>query len=111
MNYQKSALFVTACLCIFVASSYANVRLPKLVGDHMVLQRDAKLPIWGWADKGEKVTVNFQGKSYPAKPGSDGKWAVMLPAMPAGGPYQMTIKGKNTITIADILLGDVWIGS
>ncbi len=111
MNYLKSVLSITACLCIFLISSYANVRLPKLVSDHMVLQRDSKLPVWGWADKGEKVTVTFQGKSYASKPGNDGKWMVILPAIPAGGPYQMTIKGKNTITIQDILVGDVWIGS
>jgi sialate O-acetylesterase len=110
MNYLKPVL-TTTFLCFFLLSGYANVRLPKLVGDHMVLQRDAKLPVWGWADKGEKVTVTFQGKSYPAKPGADGKWMVTLPAMPAGGPYQMTIKGKNTLTIQDILVGDVWMGS
>jgi sialate O-acetylesterase len=77
----------------------------------MVLQRDTRLPIWGWADQGEKVTLSFLGKSYTAKPGKDGKWMVTLPATAAGGPYEMTIKGKNTITIRDMLVGDVWLGS
>ncbi|QNP52984.1 hypothetical protein H9L05_04630 [Hymenobacter qilianensis] len=91
---------------------HATVRVPKLVGDHMVLQRDKPLQLWGWADAGEAVTVSFRGKSYPAKTGgAGGKWTVTLPAQPAGGPYEMTIKGKNTLQIRDILLGDVWLAS
>ncbi|SMB87170.1 protein of unknown function DUF303 acetylesterase putative [Hymenobacter roseosalivarius DSM 11622] len=90
----------------------ATVRVPKLVGDHMVLQRDKLLQLWGWADAGEAVTVSFRGKSYPAKTGGPGgKWTVALPAQPAGGPYEMTIKGQNTLQIKDILLGDVWLAS
>ena len=90
----------------------ATVRVPKLVGDHMVLQRDKPLQFWGWADAGESVTVTFRGKSYPAKTGgAGGKWMVNLPAQPAGGPFEMTIKGKNTLQLKDILLGDVWLAS
>ncbi|WP_261990468.1 sialate O-acetylesterase [Hymenobacter sp. BT188] len=90
----------------------ATVRVPKLAGDHMVLQRDKPLQLWGWADAGEAVTVSFRGKTYPAKTGGPGgKWTVTLPAQPAGGPYEMTIKGKNTLQIKDILLGDVWLAS
>ena len=88
-----------------------NVRLPKLVGDHMVLQRDVQLPIWGWADKGEAVKVTFRGKQYSAKPDATGKWTVTLPATAAGGPYDLTVQGKNTIRVQDILVGDVWLGS
>lgn len=90
----------------------ATVRVPKLVGDHMVLQRDKPLQLWGWADAGEAVTVAFRGKAYPAKIGGvGGKWTVTLPAQPAGGPYEMTIKGSNTLQIKDVLLGDVWLAS
>ncbi|HEX8429019.1 sialate O-acetylesterase [Hymenobacter sp.] len=89
----------------------AGIRLPALVGDHMVLQRDVKVPIWGWADPGEKVALTFQGKTYAATPATTGKWQIMLPAIPAGGPYTMTIKGQNTLTIQDILVGDVWLAS
>ncbi|QIL76895.1 9-O-acetylesterase [Hymenobacter sp. HDW8] len=93
-------------------SAQATVRVPKLVGDHMVLQRDKPLQLWGWADAGEAVTVSFRGKSYPAKTGGPGnKWTVTLPAQPTGGPYEMSIKGSNTIQIRDILLGDVWLAS
>jgi sialate O-acetylesterase len=111
MNFliKKVCLFVL--ISISTNAAFSNVRLPKLVGNHMVLQRNTRLPIWGWADKGEIVTLSFLGKSYSAKPGPDGKWMVTLPAIPAGGPYEMTIKGKNTLTIQDILVGDVWLGS
>ena len=54
----------------------------------MVLQRDADVKIWGWADKGEKVTINFNGKTYNTAAGTDGKWAVMISELKAGGPYQ-----------------------
>ncbi|GGF06433.1 9-O-acetylesterase [Hymenobacter cavernae] len=77
----------------------------------MVLQRETKVPIWGWAEPGEKVTISFQGKTYSAAPGAGGKWQATLPAMPAGGPYTLTIKGQNTITLEDVLIGDVWLAS
>lgn len=77
----------------------------------MVLQRDAKTKVWGWAAPGEKVTVNFKGKSYKTKADADGKWAVSLAPMKAGGPYTMEIKASNQITIKDILLGDVYFVS
>jgi len=111
MRFSVKNLLPIALIHFFTLTAQANVRLPKLVGDHMVLQRDTRLPIWGWADQGEKVTVAFRGKTYTAKPGTDGKWMVTLPSTPAGGPYEMTIKGKNVLTIRDILVGEVWLGS
>nr|WP_315158562.1 sialate O-acetylesterase [uncultured Flavobacterium sp.] len=91
--------------------SIANVKLPKLVGDKMVLQRDVKIPIWGWASAGEKISVDFLGSKYKTITAKDGKWKLELKAIPAGGPYEMTIKGKNVITLKNILIGDVWIAS
>ncbi|HXD76711.1 MAG TPA: sialate O-acetylesterase [Puia sp.] len=79
--------------------------------DSMVLQRDLKINIWGWASKGERVTVRFKGNTYRSKTGPDGKWAVQLRAMEAGGPYTMEISGKNKIVLHDILIGDVWLCS
>ncbi|MCR5888158.1 sialate O-acetylesterase [Hymenobacter sp. J193] len=93
------------------SAAQATVRLPRLVGSHMVLQRDARLPLWGWAAPGEKVSLTFQGKTYAAQPDASGKWTLTLPAMPAGGPYTMTIKGSNTLELTDILVGDVWLAS
>ncbi|HEX8531486.1 MAG TPA: sialate O-acetylesterase, partial [Cytophagales bacterium] len=92
-------------------SLYADVRLPKLVGDNMVLQQNTKLPLWGWASPGERVTVTFNGQQGSAKAGKDGKWTLTLAPVPAGGPFEMTVKGKNTITLKNILVGEVWLAS
>jgi riboflavin biosynthesis pyrimidine reductase len=74
----------------------------------MVLQRDVELDIWGWADPGTWITVRFNGAYYETKTGEDGKWTVVLPAQPAGGPYLMEV---NEIAVRDILVGDVWLCS
>jgi sialate O-acetylesterase len=77
----------------------------------MVLQRDMKINIWGWASENERVSVKFNGKTYRSGGGRDGKWMLQLPAMKAGGPYTMEISGKNKIVLHDILIGDVWLCS
>jgi sialate O-acetylesterase len=105
---------VSVLACLGIASglaAHATVRLPALVGDHMVLQRNTKVPIWGWAAPGEQVTIVFQNKTYSAVPGADNKWQVLLSTAEAGGPYKMTIKGQNEVAIQDILIGDVWLAS
>jgi len=89
----------------------AQIRLPRLVRDSMVLQRDMKITIWGWASAGERVRVRFNGGEHRGRAGQDGKWAVQVPAMKAGGPYTMEISGKNKIVLHDILIGDVWLCS
>lgn len=107
-NMLRMYVFV---LCIATTSIYslsAGIRLPKLISDRMVLQRDTELKIWGWAGQDEKVTVRFQGKYYDAQPDAEGKWFVMLPPQKAGGPFVMEI---NEIVIRDILIGDVWLCS
>src|SRR5690606_17572017 len=84
--------------------------LPQFVSDSMVLQRDTKVKIWGWADANEKVRIRFKGKSYSTTANADGSWLVWLPASRAGGPHTMTIAGKdNTIILENILVGDVWL--
>jgi sialate O-acetylesterase len=87
----------------------AQVKLPRLVRDSMVLQRESPVKIWGWAAKGEKVTVRFNGRQYKTITGADGKWSVLLPPMKAGGPYTMDISASNIISLKDILIGDVWV--
>lgn len=77
----------------------------------MVLQRDSKIKIWGWAAKNEKVTVKFNGKILRTTTGADGKWSLSVSAMKAGGPYTMDITASNKILIKDILIGDVWFCS
>ncbi|WP_256011411.1 sialate O-acetylesterase [Desertivirga xinjiangensis] len=92
-------------------SLLAEVRLPRLISNNMILQRDQIINIWGWAKTGEKVTVRFNNKSLSAKAGSNGKWQIAFPAMKAGGPYIMQIDADNHITLSNILLGDVWVCS
>lgn len=98
-------------LALIALPATAQIRLPKLVGDGMVLQRDTKIRIWGWAAPGEQVATEFLGKTYNATATPDGKWEITLPAQKAGGPHEMTLKASNTITLRDILIGDVWVCS
>ncbi len=88
-----------------------QVRLPRLVRDSMILQRDAPVNIWGWASANEKVTVKLNGKSFSARANAAGEWKVLLPPTKAGGPYAMEIAGKNKINLKEILFGDVWLCS
>ena len=89
----------------------ADVKLPQMIGDNMVLQRAQELRIWGWASPGESVRVRFAGSSVAAKSDATGRWAVMVKPQTAGGPYEMVITGRNTIKLRNILIGDVWVAS
>ena len=109
MKYLIKYLFII--ITITSAVTFAEVKLPKLISDGMILQRDTKVTIWGWADPNEKVDVTFVGKNYSAKANENGEWKIILPVMKAGGPYEMHIKGSNEITIKNILIGDVWVCS
>ncbi len=95
----------------FGPSLQAEVKLPRVLSDHMVLQRDRPIRIWGWADPDEKVTVTLGEGKQTAKAGKDRAWEVQLPAMKAGGPHVLTVAGTNTVTINDILIGEVWFCS
>ena len=99
------------CAILNAFLAQAAVQLPKIFSDHMMLQRDRPIKVWGWADKKEKVTVRLNGQTVSARADGKGEWMVTLPAMKYGGPYAMSIQGKNTIVIQDILIGDVWICS
>lgn len=99
-------------LTSWAATAPANVRLPAIIGDNMVLQSDKALPIWGWADAGEEVTVTLGTAKQTAKADDKGKWKVSLPAQKAGAtPIEMTVAGKNSIAVKNILVGEVWGGS
>ncbi len=89
----------------------AEVKLPAILSDHAVLQRDASLPIWGWADPGEEVTITLAGQTRSTRAAADGKWLVRFDRLPAGGPLTLDVKGKNTLTVRDLLVGEVWLGS
>ncbi|GAA4092387.1 sialate O-acetylesterase [Mucilaginibacter panaciglaebae] len=109
---MKKITSFTLILWLISTAASATVKLPAIFGDNMVLQRGIPVPIYGWADAGERVTVDFRGKTYKATTGTDGKWALKLGNYKAGGPYQMHIQGNNTdITYSNILIGDVWLAS
>lgn len=101
---------VSAALALTVGAT-ADVRLPKIFGDHAGLQRGKPMPVWGTADPGEKVTVEWRGQKVSTTADRNGKWRVTLKPMPAGGPYEMVVKGKNTVVLKDILVGEVWVCS
>ncbi|WP_246012672.1 sialate O-acetylesterase [Albibacterium bauzanense] len=108
----KLLLRLFSLILIFSTSSaFADIKLPQLISDHMVLQRDIKLKIWGWASPKEKISVNFNGKKGKTVTDANGKWLLELPAMKAGGPYKMVLQGNNQITLNDIYIGDVWFAS
>lgn len=106
---RKCVLFVLLIGCCL--SPKAKIRLPALVGNHMVLQRDKPIRVWGYAKAGEIVNINFAGVLYHTTTDTSGIWRVKLKALKAGGPYQMTLSGENNITLNDILIGDVWVCS
>lgn len=89
----------------------AHVTLPKLFTDHMVLQRDEPVHVWGWALRGQKVTVSFRGETESATADAAGRWDVYLSPGSAGGPFDLEVHGTNEITLHDILVGDVWVAS
>ena len=92
-------------------SLLADVSLPNFFGDNMVLQRDKPIPIWGWASPKEKITVQFDHQTKTTQADKSGKWMVKLDNENAGGPYLLTIKGKNTVTFNNVMVGEVWICS
>lgn len=111
MKNVNQKIGITFFLLILSYASYPNVNLPALISNGMVLQRDQPILTWGWADAGENINLNFNGKVYKTVTAPNGKWKITLPAMNAGGPYNMTINGKNSITINNILIGEVWLCS
>ncbi|MEJ2506971.1 MAG: sialate O-acetylesterase, partial [Ignavibacteriaceae bacterium] len=90
---------------------FCQVKLPELISDGMVLQRNANVKIWGWASDGEKITIHFIDSTYNTIANKNGQWEIMLSKLKAGGPYVMKIDASNSITINDILVGDVWVCS
>jgi len=108
MKYAGSLLITLMC----ALHATAQLRLPAMVSDSMILQRDRPVNIWGWWKGEGPVTIQFRGKRYTAKANDSQRWQLQLPATPAGGPYTLTIQaGNETKTIHDILMGDVWLCS
>jgi sialate O-acetylesterase len=100
-------------LALLAASlpAYADVAVPKVFSSHMVIQRDMPIHVWGEAAPGEKITVDLHGSTATATTDNLNRWSVYLPAQTAGGPFTLTIRGANTVTLDDILIGDIWFAS
>ena len=111
VNIKTLGSLLCCHLLLICQTAFCQVRLPALISDGMVLQRDTNAKIWGWAGEGEKVKINFNGKTYNTIAGADGKWEVILSQLKAGGPYSMNIEANNHITLKDIMIGDVWVCS
>lgn len=122
----SAALAIGVALLAALQPAAGDVRLPRVFGDHMVMQRDVPLPVWGWAEPGEAVTVRLVGPGGGAAErdeaarddaaaqvtaGSDGKWFVRLPAVGAGGPYTLRVQGRNVVELTDVRIGEVWVCS
>lgn len=90
---------------------FSNVKLPLIFSDGMVLQRNKKIPVWGWAEANEKIDLHFNKQHKTVITDANGKWRINLDPENAGGPFQLTVSGKNKITIQDVLVGEVWICS
>ncbi len=106
-------LAVFGILAAFGPMTHADIRLPSIIGDNMVLQGGDVVRIWGWADPNEEiaVSVSWHKTGWTIQAGDDGKWMFKMSAPEAGGPYEMTLKGKNAVTVKNILVGEVWVCS
>ncbi|GEC72672.1 sialate O-acetylesterase [Flavobacterium flevense] len=109
---KKQLLLFLSAFFIITSSLFAQITLPKILGHNMVLQRDKKVAIWGTATAGEKITVAFSKQIKTAVTDNSGNWLVYLNPLTASfTPREMTIKGKNTIVLKNILVGEVWLCS
>lgn len=106
-----SAVEAVMVSAILGATAAADVRLPAVFSDHMVVQSGVQAPVWGWADAGEKVQVSLAGQKAEATADEQGRWIVRFKRMKAGGPHEMTVTGKNSLTVKDVLVGEVWLCS
>lgn len=109
---KKNLTFLICFFSITFSVLHAEVKLPRIFSDNMVLQRDKPIKIWGWADKNETVEVSFLDQQKKVKADKNGNWTILLTPVSHGGPYTMQVKGKNnSITFQNILIGEVWLCS
>jgi sialate O-acetylesterase len=111
MSIRWHYLPILAGFFTITGTCKADVRMPAIFGDHMVLQRGQKDRVWGWAESGEEITVTIREQIHKTKAGSEGKWSVMLDPMAVGAPATLTVQGRNTLKFEDVLIGEVWICS
>ena len=110
-SLSKRLLALGAGSLLFTFHAPAEVSLPAMFSEHMVLQSGVPVPVWGWADAGEEVSVTIGTQTKTTKAGADKKWSVKLDKLSVGEPQTLTVKGTNTIEIPDVLVGEVWLCS
>jgi sialate O-acetylesterase len=110
INRKSLAAFVFLLLSL-AGAARADVRVPSVIGDNMVLQQGRKARVWGWAEPGERVTVSFRGEKATAAADARGRWEVFVGPHEAGGPFELTVAGRNTLTFRNVLVGEVWVCS
>lgn len=114
MCRSKVVRMVCIGLVLFVAvsSAVADLKLPAIFSDHMIVQRDQAVPVWGWADPEEEVTVSLAGQTVQGKANKEGRWSVALRPMPAGGPHQLAVVCPHSkVVLKNVLVGEVWLCS
>ncbi len=111
MRIKRIAILLPILFILALQPAVADVRLPRLLSDGMVLQRDTNANIWGWADAGERIRLQFRDRAYFTTAGQNGKWKIQLAKLKAGGPYHMEITATNRISLRNVYIGDVWICS
>jgi sialate O-acetylesterase len=111
MSFSRRTLSFLASALLLALPALAEVKLPALLAEHMVVQRDLPVHVWGTAAPGEAVSVTFRGETRSASPDTFGRWSLYLSAGAAGGPFELSVKASNTITLTDVLVGDVWVAS
>ena len=111
MKSFKNFSLILLSFFLFLNQVQADVKLPRIFSSNMVLQQGIEIPVWGWADKGERITVKFNNNTVRTKADSDGKWMIKLPVQDYGGPHVLTVQGKNKIEFDNVMIGEVWVCS
>jgi sialate O-acetylesterase len=111
LSITRKGFLILPFLFAICPGLHAEPRLSHLFSDHMVLQRDVELRIWGWGDPGESIEVGLAGLSRQTSAADDGHWSVSLPPLRAGGPFILEVRGKKTLRLKDVMIGEVWVAS
>ncbi len=111
LGFRRFQLVLLAAAVCSVPPAWADVRLPRIFTDHMMLQRDLPVRVWGWADPGETVNVKLAAKSATTKADARGQWSAELPALKEGEELELTVQGNNLLTLKNLIVGDIWVCS
>jgi sialate O-acetylesterase len=111
LQFVKKQILFLVLICFTALSVSGNVRLPNIIGSHMVLQQKSNVKLWGWASPGEKISIktSWDGATYQTQATNDAKWITEIKTTEAGGSYSISIQGNNTIELEDVLIGEVWV--